>query len=509
MEYPRNSYWHESNNLKNESKFNKNELNEKTFDLLIIGGGLTGLTTAYLLKDSGYKIGIIEATKVGYGVTGYTTAKITVQHSLIYDYLINSFSLEEAKQYLKANQEGVNLIKSIIKKNNIKCDYKDQTAYIYTSKEEEVKKLEQEMEAYKKLNIDYFYTKDVSLPIKTLGAIGIKNQGTFNPLKYLYSLYNILLESQSCEIYEDVRALSIEPQSKIHMVKTEAGNIYAKKVIVTSHYPFDNDFGMYYLRLYQDKSYVIAAKTDDKPFDGMYINDTDPIYSMRYQFEDNQNFLILSGGNHRAGEIRNEDESYNELEKFLKEHFKNPHIISKWSTQDCITYDKIPYIGNYSNNIDNIYVATGFKKWGMSHSASAALILRNRILDIEDDYSAVFNPSRITPLQSSKEFIKSVGHIASGFMRRINSVPDELFLVEKGKGKIVNYDGKRVGVYKDEKGDYFCVSPVCTHLKCALSFNEAEKTWDCECHGSRFDINGNVLEGPAIYPLDKVKIKKI
>jgi len=172
-----------------------------------------------------------------------------------------------------------------------------------------------------------------------------------------------------------------------------------------------------------------------------------------------------------------------------------------------MTYDKIPYIGKYSDNIENIYVATGFNKWGITHSAAAATIIRNKILKIQDDFSEIYNPSRITPLLSSKEFFTNSKDIASGFIKRVTPVSEDIFNIKPSVGKIVNYDGKRVGVYKSESGDYFCINPVCTHLKCALSFNEAEKTWDCPCHGSRFDIRGKILEGPAVHSLHKIKIK--
>lgn len=505
MEYPRNSYWHDTTEIK---VLPSKDIENKKFDVLIIGAGITGLTTAYLLKNSGYKIGIIEGTHMGYGVTGYSSAKITVQHNLIYDYLINNFSLDEAKQYLKANTEGLNLIKEIITTNNINCDFKEQTSYVYTTKQNEIDMLKKEFEAYQKLSIDGFYTNNLNLPFNALGAVAIRNQGQFNPLKYLYSLYNILINS-SCEIYEKVRALNIEPCNKGHIVKTESGDIYANKVVVSSHYPFDNDFGLFFLRIYQEKSYVMVVKTNSEPFDGMFININDPIYSMRYHFSEKENLLILSGGNHKVGIKESEEDSYNNLEDFLKNHFKSYEIVSKWSTQDCMTYDKTPYVGRYSDNVENIYVATGFNKWGITNSAASALILRNKILDIEDDFSEIFNPSRITPILSTKEFLKAGKDIASGFIKRVIPASDEIFNVKIGEGKIVNYNGRKVGVYRSELGDYFCINPVCTHLKCALSFNNAEKTWDCQCHGSRFDVNGKILEGPAVYPLNKIKIKKV
>lgn len=509
MEYPRRSYWHESADNKIEVTKNKNDLKGKVYDVLIIGAGITGLNTAYLLKDSGLKIGIIEATTVGYGVTGYTTAKITVQHDLIYDYLINSFSIEDAKKYLKANEEGINLYKKIIDENNIQCDYKEQTAYVYAVTDNEHDEIKKELEAYKRLGIDGFYTESTPLPNNAKGAIGIKNQGQFNPLKYLYTLYNILNKSENCEIYENVRALNIEPVDGKHLITTDAGEIKADKVIAATHYPFDDSFGLYFLRLYQEKEYIIAAKTKEEPFEGMYINYIDPIYSMRYQFSEKENLLLLAGGSHRTGEKDNEEDSYKELEDFLYKNFPGAEVISKWSTQDCKSYDRIPFIGLYSSSVDNLYVATGFKKWGMSHSAVAAIILRNRVLDIKDDFSDIFDPSRYTVTQSLKEFFPSVGVILKSFAKRIAPAPNDVDDISVGEGKIIMYNGRRVGVYKDEKEDYFFINPVCAHLKCALSFNEAEKTWDCPCHGSRYDIKGNVLEGPTVKPLDRIHNVKI
>ncbi|HOK50232.1 MAG TPA: FAD-binding oxidoreductase, partial [Sedimentibacter sp.] len=276
MEYPRRSYWHDTAESIKKTPCKNLEEKDQKFDILIIGAGITGLTTAYLLKDCGFNIGIIEATNSGYGVTGYTTAKITIQHDLFYDNLINNFSIGEAKQYLKANEEGIKLIKNIICENKIQCDYKEQTAYVYAATMDEVDDLQKELKAYQQLGIDGFYTETVPLPNKAYGAIGVRNQGQFNPLKYLYSLYNILINS-NVKIYENVRALDIIPHDEHVDVETQKGTIHADKVIVASHYPFDNSFGLYFLRLYQEKAYVIAARTKEEPFEGMYINVKDPI----------------------------------------------------------------------------------------------------------------------------------------------------------------------------------------------------------------------------------------
>lgn len=508
MDYPKKSYWHETADNKINKYTSTNDLTDKKYDVLIIGGGLTGLTIAYKLKDSGLNIGVIEASEICYGVSAYSTAKVTVQHDVIYNYLINSFGIDEAKKYLKANTEGLDLIRNIIIKNNISCDYKDQDAYVYATDDDELEEIKKEFKAYEKLNIEGFFTENPPLPLKTKGAIAIKNQGQFNPLKYLYCIYNILTEEKSCDIYEHTRAINIVPYGDYIVVETDKGDIQANKVVVATHYPFDDSFGLYFLRLYQEKEYVLAAKTTSPPFEGMYINVNDPVRSLRFHFSEKENVLILAGGSHRTGEKDDENDSYNELELYLKEIFKDAQIVSKWSTQDCMTYDKIPYIGLYSNSVDNLYVATGYKKWGITQSAAAAIILSNKIMGIKDDYSDIFNPSRVNPKQSYKEFFSSVKSILSAFAKRIAPAEDELNDIEIGEGKIVNLNGKKVGVYKNEDEKLLFINPVCAHLKCALSFNEAEKTWDCPCHGSRYDVYGSILEGPTVNPIDRIHVDK-
>lgn len=499
------SYWQKSASIK---KFPNANIDKSKFDLLIIGAGITGLTTAYLLRNSGYHIGIIDGTSIGYGTTGYSTAKLTVQHGARYHSLIDSFGAEEASQYLKANEQGLELVRSIINTNSISCEYRDQDAYIYTVSEDEASTIRKECEAYKKLNIDGFYTENTTLPFEVKAAACIRNQGQFNPIKYMHGLCRVL-EDSCCRIYENVRAINIETHNGCHNVTTDCGTISAGKIVIASHYPFDNDLGMFFLRLYQEKSYVLAAETDEEAFDGMYITLREPVHSLRYHRTPNGNILLLGGGNHPVGVKDDENQSFIELEKFLFRYFPHSKIIGRWSAQDCMTYDKIPYIGRASSKVDNIYTATGFNKWGMTSSSAAAIILRNKILGIEDDFSQIFDTQRITPVQSAGEFMKAGSHIAMGFAKRLYTGSfDSLCDVNTGEGKVLNINGKKVGVYRDQKNEYHCVSPVCTHLKCALSFNEAEKTWDCPCHGSRFDADGRILEGPAVEPLDKIRIRQ-
>ncbi len=477
------------------------------FDVLIIGAGIAGLTTAFLLKENGLKVGIIEATKIGLGTTGYTSAKISMQHGLKYDYLIDSFGKDYAMQYAVSNNNAINLIKHTVEKNNISCDFKTQPAYVYTTRKEEVRALEKELRAYEELNIESSFVNSSELPFEIEGAIKIESQAQFHPIKYLYGL-SALVSDSGISIYENTRALEIKGDKSPFSITTNRGDIKSDIVVVATHFPFLKNYGMYYMRLHAEKSYILAIKSEDKPFGGMYININDPIYSMRYHFgSDDENILILGGGNHKTGLKKDERESYLELETFAKEHFKNPKIISRWSTQDCMPLDKVPYIGQMTKNVPNLYVITGFGKWGMTGSTVAAQIIRDKILNNDNVNSDIYNPLRFTPKESASEFFSNSFSAAGGLAKRVLTIPlRDIKDIKTGEGKEVEYDGHKIGVYKDEDEKCYGIIPVCTHLGCQLKFNTAEKTWDCQCHGSRFDINGKVIEGPAVEPLEKVII---
>lgn len=502
--YLNKSYW------KNEERHEEYPplSDEGKFDVLIIGAGIAGLTTAYLLKDSGLKVGIIEATKIGLGTTGYSSAKITIQHGLKYDYLIKSFGKELAMQYLNSNNDAIGLIKSIVEKDNISCDYKTQSAYLYTTKSYEINELEKEIKAYEDLNIDALFVKDSELPFEIEGAIKLENQAQFHPLKYLYSLSDIVKDS-GIHIYENTRAIDIKGDKSPFIIITNKGEIKSDIVVVASHYPFLKGYGMYFMRMHAEKSYMLALKTIDKPFDGMYINLSDPKYSMRYHYSEEDNILLLGGSNHKVGLKKDERESYLELETFSNAYFMTPQIISKWSTQDCMPLDKVPYIGQMTKDVPNLYVETGFGKWGMTSGTVAAQIIRDKIMNCDKKNGDIYNPQRFKFKESASELISNSLSSTGGLIKRVLTIPlRDVKDIRANEGKIVEYEGHKIGVYKDKNEKYLGIVPVCTHLGCQLKFNTAEKTWDCQCHGSRFDLKGHVIEGPAVKPLEKVIINK-
>lgn len=494
------SFW-----ISSAPKIDRPHLNSSIdMDIAIIGGGIAGLLCAYELMNDGYKIAVLEADKVFSGTTGYTTAKITSQHSLIYDRLINSIGEELAKQYAEANESAINQFKEIIKLNNIQCDLQDQNSFIYTQSEDYLGKIEKEVKAASSLGIKASFTDTIPFQMKIKGAVQFKNQAQFHPGKFLMAISQIV-NSKGVEIYEQTRIVDIEKNIMDGYILTSSnGNkITGKKVIIASHFPFYNKHKMYYSKIYQERAYIIAIKTKEKYPDGMYISAEEPTRSLRGLKSNGQEFVLIAGENHKAGQSENTQKHYEALAKFADELFTIKDIPYHWSTQDCMTMDSIPLIGEYSEDFKNLYMTTGFNKWGMTSSMVSASIIRDLINNKKNPWKNVFSPERKTSAASAKNYIKENLNVAGQLIEGKMEIVSDKIRIMKGEGKIFNIDGKRTGVYRDDTGNLHMVSASCTHMGCEVNWNAAEKSWDCPCHGSRFDVDGNVLQGPAVNPLLK------
>lgn len=456
-------------------------------DIVIIGAGITGLLTAYMLNKSDRDVVIIDAKGIGSGNTKNTTAKITSQHDLIYDKLIKEFGEKKARQYAKANELAIKKYKEIINEKQIECNFEEKDAYVYSLNN--IKSLEDEYEAVKKLGIDAEIVYDVNLPFDVEGALKFKHQAQFNPLKFLEPL------TEKITIYENTRAVDI----KENVVITNRGEISAKYIVVATHFPFLNVPGYYFMRMHQERSYVLALE-NAQDVNGMYIDNDKKGYS----FRNYKNLLLFGGVAQRSGENENGG-VYDELRKRAKELYPNSIEKYHWSAQDCMTLDNIPYIGHYSSKTPDIYVATGFKKWGMTSSMVAAMIISDMIFGRENDFSEIFSPKRFDMSASMKNAANDIMKTAKNFIaQRINIPEENIGNIQKGNADIVEYKGQKAGVYKDKDGKIFAVSTKCPHLGCELHWNADELTWDCPCHGSRFDYKGNWIESPATTCLDNV-----
>lgn len=470
------SVWSES------CKFRKREALNKDIktDVLVIGAGIAGILTAYMLKQKGREVVVIDAAEIASGNTKNTTAKITSQHDLIYSKLISEFGEEKARQYAKANELAIKKYKEIIEYKRIECDFEEKPAYVYSLNEVDV--LKEEVEAAKNLGIDAEFVQEANLPFKINGALKFNNQAQFNPLKFLKGISNELV------IYENTRALEI----KENLVVTSGGNITANNIVVATHYPIMNAPGYYFMKMHQERSYVLALENTSE-IDGMYID----LNKEGYSFRTYNNLLLLGGISHKTGE-NEEGGSYDELRKVAKKLYPKEKEKYYWSAQDCMTIDGIPYIGRYSSETPNIYVATGFNKWGMTSSMVSAMIISDMILEKENDFSEIFSPRRFDLSLSINNIANDLIETAKNFIAQKVSIPSsEIEHIKNGHGGIIEYNGEKVGIYKNKEGKEFFVSTKCTHLGCQLSWNADELTWDCPCHGSRFDYKGRLIGSPA------------
>ena len=499
------SYWVEST-----PKTNYNSISaDITTDVLIIGGGITGIFTAYMLSESGLSISIVEADKMAMGVTANTTAKITSQHGLLYNYLLNSFGFETAKGYLDSNEEAIKTISDIIKKENINCDFISQDAYVYTCDKSNTSKIVDEVSSVTSLGLKAEYVTNSPLPFPIEAAIKFPNQAQFHPRKYLLSLLKVL-EKKNVNLYENSQVTNIKHIKDKYEITVNDKKITAKYLVMASHYPIKNFPGMYFIKMYQDASYAIGVELEKNVFDGMYISCDTPATSFRNTPLDNgKKLLIVGGASHKTGDTNVDIESsYTNLENYIKSIYPKAKIKYRWMTEDCVSLDKIPYIGEFSKFLPNMYVATGYKKWGMTTSHVAAKIISDKIMGKENPYEKIYTATRLEPIKNSKEFGNMLKQSVYSLAINKGSKPIISYTeLENDNGGVVDYKGEKLGIYKDKNGKMFAVVPYCKHLGCELSWNNLEKTWDCPCHGSRYDYMGKIITEPTTKSLDVVEIE--
>ena len=403
-------------------------------EVLIIGGGMAGLLCAWNLTRAGVNCVLIEENRIMHGVSGRTTAKLTSQHGLIYGRLLKEFGPERAKQYWQANELALDVFRNLAKEGDF--DFQTQSSYIYAT--DSLETLSAEMAACEHLQIPARWESSLPLPFPVSGAVCFPNQAQFHPLKLALHI------SEGLKIYENTRALSFLG----NQVQTPKGRITAEKIIVATHFPMLNKHGAYFLKLYQQRSYVIALE-NGKQSEGMYLDCAENGLSVRSAGK----WLLLGGGGHRTGK---QGHGWKLPEAVAGKYYPDARIVARWATQDCMTLDGMPYIGSYSKTTPNLYVATGFQKWGMSTSMVAAMVLTDMICSKDSPYVSLFSPSR------------SMLH----------------------KQLLVNGVESTVNLIRPTK-------PRCPHLGCALHWNPWEHSWDCPCHGSRFDEAGKRLNNPA------------
>ena len=534
-----NSYW--INSEKNKEKYNKVEKNIET-DICIIGGGITGISTAYYLTKENLKVTVLDMGKIGFQTTGNSTAKITSQHGLFYKDLKDSKGEDFARLYYDANEDAIKNIKKIVEKEKIQCDLECQSAYVLAANREEVQKVKDEVEVVRGLggHAEYLEREDIDknlLILNPLAAIRFKNQAQFNSYKYTIELAKIC-KNLGANIYENTKVVDVRDEKDYYYLETEDGyKIKAKYLVITTKYPIINIPGFYFMKMYQSTSYGISIPVKEKLFDGMYITSTNPKVSLRmakvdnniikdvvdgnienYAKQDKENrkrvkekqnskidneyVLIVVGADHKTGEKTDLSNSYKKLENIAKQIYPQGKVENYWNTEDCITLDKIPYIGKYSNMWENAHVATGFNKWGITTSNIAANIITDMIIGRKNRYEDIFISTRVEPVKNRQEVGNMLKETVSSLVLKKFELPEsEQASLKNEEGKIIEIEGEKVGAYKDKEGRIYTIVPKCAHLGCELSWNNLDKTWDCPCHGSRYDYTGKMLYGPTVKDL--------
>ena len=491
------SIWNES--IKNKPQFSEITENIKT-SVCIIGAGLTGLSAGYYLSNY-TDVVILEKDRLCNSTSGKNTGKVTSQHGVFYKYLIDSNGKDFAKKYFEANEKAIKNIEEIINKENIQCDFEKESAYVFSREENGIEQLKDEKKAIDNIEKEKCkYVKNIELPIEKAEAIKFENQAKFNPTKYAYGLANCITKNGG-KIFEKSKATNINKVGDKYEISVNDYKITADKVVIATRYPTINVPGYYFLKMYQSSSYAVIADVKEDLFEGMYISLDMPVVSFRTVNKNGKKLLLAVGYDYKTGEEQPVN-GYTKLEDTVKKMYPKSEILYKWTAEDCISLDKIPYIGEYSNLMKNLYVATGFKKWGITLSNVAANILTDKILGKENEYEEIFKSTRLEPIKNKDEFKNMLKQATDSIILSKFKMPKETIdSVEKGQGKIVQVDNQKVGVYKSETGEIYVVKPVCTHLKCELHFNNFDKIWECPCHGSKFSYDGRSLEVPGIEDL--------
>lgn len=439
-------------NTKNFESLNKNI----STDVCIIGAGIFGLTCGYYLSKAGLKVTILDKDGISQKTTGHTTAKITSQHGIIYTYLVKTYGEQFAKDYLFANQEAIENIKDIIDTENIKCDFERQSNFVYTINKSEVTKIKKEVDCVNAIGFPANFVTKVGLPFEIAGAIQFKNQAQFNPIKYVYGLCNSIIKNGG-QIYKNTIVYDVKKSDNSFSTLSVGGSINSKYVILASHYPFINFPGMYFLKMYQSSSYVIGVDTKKTLFNGMYITSSEPIYSFRTAYYNGKKILLLGGLGHKTGSFVTYKQSYEALENYAKQLYPNCEILFRWSTRDCITLDKIPYVGSFSSVMSNLYVGTGFNKWGMTSSNVAANIICDMILKKYNKYAYIFDSTRVNPIKNRTEIknmiTESVNSLA---IKKFKNSKVSFDNIPKNSGGIIDINNQKIGIYKDTSRKYFC-----------------------------------------------------
>ncbi|MBD2846700.1 FAD-dependent oxidoreductase [Paenibacillus sp. IB182496] len=475
-------------------------------DYAIVGGGIVGLTLACLLAEQGQQVVVLEGNRVLHGTTGHSTAKVTVQHDLIYSELAAHFNIENARLYYETQDAALQFMRRTAAAMPGGCEWSDEDAYLYASSASATTKLMKEFETYQQLGMPGQWLEEVPLPGLAASALKLPGQAQFHPVRYLNGLIARIVQAGG-RIYEQTRIdAKLEHRGGRPLIRALHGpEITARQVIACSQYPFYDGGGFYFARMHPAHSYIMAVQPEQPFPGGMYLSVDEPKRSLRAVTIDGQPMVLVAGESHQTGQGDPASVHFANLERFATQTLGVRQIPYRWSAQDWQTLDKLPYIGPLSPGHPDVWVATGLRKWGMTGGTAAALLLRDLLLGVENRYATLVTPARFGIDPDLKALVKENADVAKHLLAGKLTFPDrDPGHLRRQEGAAVVLAGKRAGAYRDAGGQLHLVDTTCTHMGCECAWNDGARTWDCPCHGSRFDADGQVLSGPAVKPLRRL-----
>jgi glycine/D-amino acid oxidase-like deaminating enzyme/nitrite reductase/ring-hydroxylating ferredoxin subunit len=478
-------------------------------DVAIVGAGITGLTAATLLKQAGKSVAVIESKQVARGTTGYTTAKVTAGHRLVYKDLRSKFGEDGARLYAESQQAALERTAALIEERAIECDFRRRAHYVYAESDSDVSNVEDEVEAEQKVGLPASFVQETTLPFEVAGALRLDDQAEFHPRKYLLPLAEAL-PGDGSHLFEQTRVLDVDEGSPC-VIHTAQARLTAEDVIIATSLPI-LDRGLFFAKAHPYRSYALALPiARSQAPAGMFINSGGSTRSMRTTPEGERLLLIVNGNGHKTGEEPENEQRYQQLHEFARSRFGLDEIAYRWSTQDFYTLDEVPYIGRLRRRSHHLFVATGFNGWGMTGGTLAAMILSDLILGNDNRWAQLYDAKRLKLRGTTSMFVKENAKVAQHWLGDGLARGDAARVedVAVGEGAIVRVHTERIALYRDEQGVVHALSPVCTHLACHVSWNRAEKSWDCPCHGSRFSGEGAVIQGPAVRDLSKLDLDRL
>ena len=485
-----------------------NNSDEKNFDVAIAGGGITGITTALLLQKAGKKCIVFEAYNLCFGTTGGSTAHLNTLLDNPYTTIIKNFGKENAQLVAQACKDSIELVKSNIQEYNINCGFENASAYLFAQTDKQVKELKDIHDACREVNVKALYTDKLPVDIKHKKVMVVDGQAKFHPVRYVHALAKAF-EDAGGVILQQCRVEDVEENDQIQIVTTK-GNFQSKFLIYATHIP--PGINLLHLRCAPYRSYAMAVTLENKSYPDDLIYDMyDPYHYIRSQKINNKTYLIVGAEDHKTAHVENTNECFLKLEAYVRKYFDVEEVVNKWSSQYFEPADTLPYIGHLPGHDGNILVASGYGGNGITYSHVAAVTLRDIVSNKDNPLIKLFDPNRIKPVAGFVSFISHNADVAKQFVGKWfeHEKLKELADLAEGEGKVVKYEGETIALYKDENGGIHALNPVCTHMKCSVAFNTAEQTWDCPCHGARYNTDGFVVTGPASMNLENIEVKEL